>query len=450
LRFTGRRIPHRKKERHHDMEEIEDIIASAEEDAGDVFDDEDVRGDTWTTEGETCVVKKTDRHVFLYRETVLPEKIQAFFSLADLLPGKKRKIVLWQEHHRFDAFIEKTLHDPPLTRLRWEKEFGSQIQNTYPEWFDFFKKSRDESDDTPLLFFTRRQGAGEYDVAFDRAPAQDPKADAEVPVMPGDVIDNEHLREIFRCSSQGAMRRSLVTNRVVLIADHTRPACDDKWIGKTFHFTGMGLTGEQGLSFNQNKALCESNEKGTRLFLFEVFEEGSYTFIGEVELALNPYLSRQTDGENTVRDVTVFPLILKGNAHPPFRKKAALETKKEIALKKAQKLPLDELEFQAKYSLKEGGRREVVTEVFDGDQIVAEYAKRKAAGTCQLCNKPAPFKNRDGEPYLEVHHIIPLEEGGQDSIENVVALCPNCHRKMHVLNLPADEVRLKNRVSVRD
>ena len=303
--------------------------------------------------------------------------------------------------------------------------------------------------DTPLLFFTRRQGAGEYDVAFDRAPAQDPKADAEVPVLPGDVIDNERLREIFKCSSQGAMRRSLVTNRVVLIADHTRPACDDKWIGKTFHFTGMGLNGEQGLSFNQNKALCESNEKGTRLFLFEVFEEGDYTYIGEVELALNPYLSRQTDRENTVRDVTVFPLVLKGNAHPPLIKEQPA-THGETARKKAQMLSLDELEFHARYAVKGGGRREVVSEVFDGDQIVSEYAKRRADGTCQLCNLPAPFRDRNGDPFLEIHHIIPLEEGGEDAVGNVAALCPNCHRKMHELNLPADVVRLRNRVSSRE
>lgn len=432
------------------MEEIEDIIASAEEDAGDFADDEDQREDTWTTEDETCVVKRTDRHVFLYRETVLPEKIQAFFSLADLLPGKKRKIVLWQEQKRFDAFIEKTRHDPPLTRLRWRQDFASLLQKTYPEWYDFFKKSRDESGDTPLLFFTRRQVPDEYDVAFDRAPARDTATDTEVPVRPGEVIANERLREIFKCSSQGAMRRSLVTNSLVLIADHTRSACEDKWIGKTFHFTGMGLAGEQGLSFSQNKTLFESKENETRLFLFEVFEEGNYTYIGEVELALNPYLSRQTDREKITRDVTVFPLVLKGNAHPPLRKKAVPETSEEIARKKAQKLPLDQLEFQARYSLKEGGRREVVSEVFDSDQIVSEYAKRRADGICQLCNLPAPFKNHNGDPFLEIHHIVPLAEGGQDIIENVAALCPNCHRKMHELNLPADVVRLRNRVSSRD
>ncbi|MCD9544043.1 hypothetical protein GLP24_04155 [Photobacterium carnosum] len=44
----------------------------------------------------------------------------------------------------------------------------------------------------------------------------------------------------------------------------------------------------------------------------------------------------------------------------------------------------------------------------------------------------APFtKKSNGEPYLEVHHIKPLSQGGEDSLENVKAICPNCHREMH-------------------
>ena len=308
------------------MEEIEDIIAAQEADAPDISDDEDPAEDSWTTEDTTTVVKQTDRHVFLYRETVIPEKIQPFFSLTDLQPGKKRKIVLWQENHRFDAFIEKTIHDPPLTRLRWGKEFALLLATAYPEWADFFKKSRSESEDTPSLYLTKRTAPDEYDVAFEGAVVRHAETDFELPVSPGDVIDNEPLREIFRCSAAGAMRRSQKTNSLVLISDHTRPACDDKWIGKTFHFTGMGLNGEQGLSFNQNKALCESNESGTRLFLFEVFSEGAYTFTGEAVLSDNPYLSRQTDSEKKARDVTVFPLTLKGHAHPPLLKKELPET----------------------------------------------------------------------------------------------------------------------------
>jgi 5-methylcytosine-specific restriction endonuclease McrA len=63
---------------------------------------------------------------------------------------------------------------------------------------------------------------------------------------------------------------------------------------------------------------------------------------------------------------------------------------------------------------------------------IIEYVRRKANGICLDCNKPAPFVVRGtGEPYLEIHHIIPLASGGDDSIENTIALCPNCHRKRH-------------------
>ena len=54
-----------------------------------------------------------------------------------------------------------------------------------------------------------------------------------------------------------------------------------------------------------------------------------------------------------------------------------------------------------------------------------------ANGRCDLCQLPAPFLRLDGTPYLEVHHITTLAEGGEDSIRNTVALCPNCHRKVH-------------------
>jgi 5-methylcytosine-specific restriction protein A len=30
-----------------------------------------------------------------------------------------------------------------------------------------------------------------------------------------------------------------------------------------------------------------------------------------------------------------------------------------------------------------------------------------------------------------VHHRIPLAKGGEDSVDNAVAVCPNCHRKGH-------------------
>ncbi|NJL71269.1 MAG: HNH endonuclease [Candidatus Competibacteraceae bacterium] len=58
-------------------------------------------------------------------------------------------------------------------------------------------------------------------------------------------------------------------------------------------------------------------------------------------------------------------------------------------------------------------------------EYITEYAKRMANGICQDCGQPAPFVSKtDNEPFLEVHHILPLSKGGKDSIENVTALCP--------------------------
>jgi len=66
----------------------------------------------------------------------------------------------------------------------------------------------------------------------------------------------------------------------------------------------------------------------------------------------------------------------------------------------------------------------------NGD-VVAEVMFN-ANGVCEDCGCDAPFKRiSDGTPYLEIHYVLPLAEGGDDTVENAVALCPNCHRKRH-------------------
>jgi predicted HNH restriction endonuclease len=42
------------------------------------------------------------------------------------------------------------------------------------------------------------------------------------------------------------------------------------------------------------------------------------------------------------------------------------------------------------------------------------------------------FETPDGTSYTEVHHIVPLAEGGEDTIENVACLCPAHHREIHL------------------
>lgn len=59
------------------------------------------------------------------------------------------------------------------------------------------------------------------------------------------------------------------------------------------------------------------------------------------------------------------------------------------------------------------------------------YALDRANGKCENCNKPGPFLDTNGIPFLEVHHINSLCDDGPDELDNVVAVCPNCHREAH-------------------
>lgn len=77
-------------------------------------------------------------------------------------------------------------------------------------------------------------------------------------------------------------------------------------------------------------------------------------------------------------------------------------------------------------------RIEVWTSIFERNPDVVAEVLSKARGRCQQCLQPAPFIRRsDGSPYLEVHHRVPLAIGGEDTVANAIALCPNCHRASH-------------------
>lgn len=64
-------------------------------------------------------------------------------------------------------------------------------------------------------------------------------------------------------------------------------------------------------------------------------------------------------------------------------------------------------------------------------QQVRKYVLRQAQGICENCSNPAPFITKKGQPFLEEHHVKPLEDEGSDTIENCIAVCPNCHKAFH-------------------
>jgi len=267
-------------------------------------------------------------------------------------------------------------------------------------------------------------------------------------VAPGMVLSNDEVSTAFGVGNAGGMRWSSANNLLVIITDHTKALYDDRWDEDILHYTGMGRIGDQTLT-GQNLRLAEQRVRGVDVHLCEVFQKNEYQYKGRVELAGEVYTESQPGDDGVNRRVYIFPLrIVNGEA-------ISLPTEKDIATVAGQrrrslrKLSLSKLVQAAIGSQQEKpGVRHAVSIQYQRSEAVALLVKHLANGVCDLCQQDAPFQTGEG-PYLECHHIVRLADSGPDTLENTVALCPNCHRKMHALNRNEDRTRLARRIARR-
>jgi 5-methylcytosine-specific restriction protein A len=258
----------------------------------------------------------------------------------------------------------------------------------------------------------------------------------------GSTVDNSQIIEEFKCNPQGGMRRSYKTNTLVIVSKHTgtrRKYYDDKFINGVYYYTGQGLEGNQSLEFLQNKTLSQSGSNGIGLHLFEVFKEKEYIYQGRVRLTGKPIQSDQEDATGNMRKVWIFPLLLVESKNPStYVPRALLDDLYDEQVKSAEAMSLDELIRLARLAGSPASSRKTFTNTYTRNPYIAAYTRRRAKARCELCGESAPFNDKNGRPYLESHHIKWLSKGGYDSVDNTTALCPNCHKRMHVVRSTED------------
>jgi hypothetical protein len=124
----------------------------------------------------------------------------------------------------------------------------------------------------------------------------------------------------------------------------------------------------------------------------------------------------------------------------PLLDQAAIKASLDSEVKRLASRSLQDL--LAAYATKKGAqptgssrplKKVARTTAFDRDALVVAIAKKRADNSCEVpsCTHPT-FLDSTGLPYCEVHHLQPLAEGGCDTIENVVCLCPVHHREVHL------------------
>jgi 5-methylcytosine-specific restriction enzyme A len=167
-----------------------------------------------------------------------------------------------------------------------------------------------------------------------------------------------------------------------------------------------------------------------KLYLEDIAQDGA----GPLSVALDTFLSHivylqsKTKGpEAALHQVhDEFVELLKGMAiHETVVENL------DAAVQKSLKSSADERRGRLANANRQPEQVVVLTRAFRRNPDVIAEVLLRAAGTCEGRGQSAPFLRSDGRPYLEVHHRQRLADGGDDSIENAMALCPNCHRERH-------------------
>jgi 5-methylcytosine-specific restriction protein A len=192
----------------------------------------------------------------------------------------------------------------------------------------------------------------------------------------------------------------------------------------TFKYSGEGQVGDMQM-LRGNLAIREHARNGKDLLLFQTFGKSRpIRFLG-IFVCAGWTIERQPDTNGNDRAAVVFALVPASTVND-----ALVEA---VPHTPTAALSLTEMRVKAIASatVTSQSPSTAIAAVFTRSQAIRDYVLARSGGRCERCETAAPFTTRNGTPYLEVHHIRRLSDGGPDHPSYVAGLCPNCHREAH-------------------
>lgn len=201
----------------------------------------------------------------------------------------------------------------------------------------------------------------------------------------------------------------------------------------TFQYTGEGQENDMKMT-KGNLAIHDHQKNNKEILLFESTSKSFVRFLGKCNY-ISHHIEERPDRNGKTRNAIIFHLdmintqtiltaqIIKNNiVKAPKAIYIAGPTKRD-SLQQLRDIALSSTPIQASIE-------EKLLSIRNRSNAIKLYAKKRANGMCEGCSKKAPFQTKSG-PYLEVHHLTRIADGGADQPQNVIALCPTCHRKAH-------------------
>lgn len=189
-----------------------------------------------------------------------------------------------------------------------------------------------------------------------------------------------------------------------------------------FSYSGEGQRGDMKM-IRGNRAIRDHLENGLELHLFKSIGDGLVEYLGDF---FDGGHETRTELDSTGASRLAFRFQLIPGQQISSDPSAAQE---DATSKNAS---LEDIGKQMRLIPDHGTVKEALVTLRARCNTVRRYALKRAKGVCEACHEAAPFINLNGEPFLEVHHIGALSvDDRADRIDNVAAICPNCHRRAH-------------------
>lgn len=203
---------------------------------------------------------------------------------------------------------------------------------------------------------------------------------------------------------------------------------------RILYYTGQGQKGDQTLT-GQNLTLARAKKEGFKVHLFRRYKERrSFEYLGEVEV-IQRKNSIQRDAKGKKRKVIIFvlKLISDSSIGDSEAEEREIEFEQEQIREsgKSREELLKNLQEEDK-KIRELGPKTKFVNKTRPKNMAERYRKivailKSIYHECQVCGTKHFEKNKGW--YSEVHHIIPWSQTHEDSVKNLVVVCPTCHKK---------------------
>ncbi|MFT7827043.1 HNH endonuclease [Priestia megaterium] len=305
----------------------------------------------------------------------------------------------------------------------WKAQIRKTIYLHSSDCEVFKGRPNDKSD---IFYSLEGKGTGGWGIR-DQQSKHNNTFSLEYPFIEGQVYKRSYIHDLYGGNRQRGIAASKDKPMIFIFSgkEGKTYGYEDGWQDEnTFFYTGEGQIGNQEFK-EGNKALKDHIENSKDIYLLESLGgKGLYRFVSQLT-CIGYHFAQGIDKLNNSRTMIIFE----------FEKTNKVSQDSENIEKEIESTNLEELRKLAKNAANNSSTmttlQERKTTIRKRGAAIKKYALVRAEGICEACEQFAPFYTTKDEPFLEVHHLTRLSDGGLDHPEHVAAICPNCHKRVH-------------------